>query len=43
MSPESFDATQLKTIRQTLTQLSLQTQPADLSEDQKQTVRQSLL
>lgn len=43
MSPESFDADKLKTIRQSLVKLSLQTQPVDLTEAQQQTVRDALL
>lgn len=43
MSPEPFDAAKLKAARQLLTQLSLQTQPADLTDKEKQTVREALL
>ena len=39
----SFDAERLKTIRQSLIQLSLQTQPVDLTQSQKETVREALL
>ncbi len=39
---KSFD-TELKVIRQTLVKLSLQTQPADLTDAQKETVRAALL
>ena len=38
-----FDPEKLKTIRQTLTKLSLQTQPAELTDAQKETVRAALL
>lgn len=43
MSPEPFDAAKLKAARQLLTKLSLQTQPANLTEKEKQTVREALL
>ncbi|PZO22748.1 MAG: DUF1824 domain-containing protein [Leptolyngbya foveolarum] len=43
MSPESFDAEALKAIRQLLVKLSLQTQPADLNEAQRESVREALL
>ena len=43
MIPDSFDAEKLKTIRQALIKLSLQTQPADLSKTQQETVREGLL
>ncbi|MGB3767079.1 MAG: DUF1824 family protein [Phormidesmis sp.] len=43
MPLESFDAEKLKAIRQKLIKLSLQTQPADLTGTQKETVREALL
>ena len=43
MSPEPFDAAKLKAARQLLTKLGLQTQPADLTEKERQTVREALL
>lgn len=43
MTENSFDAERLKTIRQFLIQLSLQAQPADLTETQRQTIREALL
>jgi len=43
MPLESFDAEKLKAIRQTLIRLSLQTQPADLTNTQKEAVREALL
>ena len=43
MAPDSFDAAKLKTIRQSLIKLSLQTQPADLDQAQQETVREGLL
>ena len=43
MNPHAFDAEKLKTTRRLLVELSLQTQPADLTEAQQQTVRDALL